>query len=144
LKYAIAFAGLIVVLAVVNKFIIPFKKIELWGVYKIYLLGSGMDDGAVDYFSSHKQRYKKIVLEMLDNSTVDSFNANASFLFGELLLDDADVELKITELSKSHPEREIRCFWHDVLNGRYETVKVDMGSENVAVYRVKDNGSSCE
>lgn len=83
-----------------------------------------MDDGAVEVFFANRERYKNTILSMLENSTKGSFNAEASFLFAELLLDDSEIKSKVTELSQSHTDKEIRCFWHDVVNGRYEEVPV--------------------
>ena len=126
------------------KYFPPVKKLELWSIYKLYSFGSGMDDGAIELFVTNRERYKSTVLSMLDRSTKGSFNAEASFLFAELLLDDPEVKSKVSELSKSHPDKEIRCFWHDVVNGRYEDEPIKDSSGNIIAYRIKDNGSACE
>ena len=135
---------LILSIFITVKYFSPLRKVELWGIYKLYSFGSGMDDGAVEVFMVNRERYKNTVLRMLENSTKGSFNAEASFLFAELLLNDPEIKSKVTELSQTHTDKEIRCFWHDVVNGRYEDVPVGNKTGNIIAYRIKDNGSTCE
>jgi len=108
-------------------------------------MGSGLDDGAVEIFVNNKHRYKPVILEMLDAELPSSYSAQASFVFGELFLDDLDVSNKITHISENHPNDYIRCFWFDVINGRFEMVKVSVNDEDgFGAFIVRDTGSKCE
>ena len=86
------------------------------------------------------------VLDIFINSEL-SFGkkAQASFLFGELLLDDPEIHEKIEDISVNHPNKQIRCFWFDVMDGRFEHELI-AGSESdkFATYVVRDKGSRCE
>ncbi|TVZ37653.1 hypothetical protein P886_1995 [Alteromonadaceae bacterium 2753L.S.0a.02] len=144
MKIVVMIGVLVASIILTAKYFAPYKRAELWGIYKLYSFGSGMDDGAVELFLKNKERYKSTVLSMLDNSTKESFNTEASFLFAELLLDEPEVKSKVVELSQSHPDKEIRCFWYDVVNGRYEDEPIVNNAGQIIAYRMKDNGSTCE
>ncbi|WP_105172959.1 hypothetical protein [Pseudoalteromonas sp. T1lg24] len=134
------------VLVVTFVMLVTFSnRVQVFLLYNMYSLGSGMDDGAAELFIQNKHRYKPVVLDLLNADDPNTYKAQASFLFGEFLLDDPDINKKTQELSRNHTNKHIRCFWSDVLNGRFEQVRIggDEG-DKFAAYVMKDNGSKCK
>jgi|TARA_B100000700_G_scaffold151334_1_gene168077 hypothetical protein len=121
------------------------NRVQVFLLYKMYSLGSGMDDGATELFTQNKHRYKPVVLDLLNADNPNTYKARASFLFAELLLDDPDINKKIQEISQNHANKHIRCFWFDVLNNRFEHVRISGNEDDkFAAYVIKDKGSKCE
>jgi|GEM_PF-3961941 len=111
----------------------------------MYSLRSGLDDGASYLFVKNKQRYKKTILGLLNAEHPDLYSAQASFIFAELLLDDPDVNEKVRDIAKNHKNNYIRCFWSDVIDGRFEELKISGDdTSKFAAYFIKDKGSKCE
>lgn len=139
------FIGIVVLTSALIAIIAFSNQAQVFLLHKMYSLGSGMDDGATELFIRNKHRYKSVVLELLNAETPNTYKAQASFLFGELLLDDPEIHEKIEDISVNHPNKQIRCFWFDVLDGRFEHELI-AGSESgkFATYVVKDKGSRCE
>lgn len=139
------FIGIVVLTSALIAIIAFSNQAQVSLLHKMYSLGSGMDDGATELFIRNKHRYKSVVLELLNAETPNTYKAQASFLFGELLLDDPEIHEKIEDISVNHPNKQIRCFWFDVLDGRFEHELI-AGSESgkFAAYVVKDKGSRCE
>ena len=137
-------ALLVLIIAVVS--LASFSnKAQVYLLYKMYSLGGGLDDGATELFVNNKQRYKKIVLGLLNAENPDSYSAQASFIFAELLLDDPDIDQRVRDIAENHKNKYIRCFWSDVINGRFQQVRIsDDNSSEFAAYVIKDNGSKCE
>ena len=121
------------------------KQLELFDLYNMYQKGSGNDDGATAMFLEKKERYYDVLFELLNTSEPGSFEEDVAFLFSEMaMVSNQKIKDKIIEISKSHPIEEKRCFWVDVLGGRYQTVPVDgFDDSTIKVYRVVDTGSSC-
>lgn len=142
MKTFIGFLALIIIFILLVTF---SCKVQVFLLHKMYSLGSGMDDGATALFVQNKVRYKPVVLDLLNAENPNSYKAQASFLFGELLLDDPEVYKKIKHISENHSNKYIRCFWFDVLDGRFEDVEITGSEEGqFAAYVIKDNGSRCE
>lgn len=139
------FIGFLVLIIIFILSVTFSSKVQVFLLHKMYSLGSGMDDGATALFIQNKLRYKPIVLDFLNAENPNSYKAQASFLFGELLLDDPDVYKKIQHISENHSNKHIRCFWFDVLDQRVENVEIaGSGEGRFAAYIIKDNGSRCE
>lgn len=142
MKILTAFLALLLIIVLL---VIFNSTIQVFLLHKMYYLGSGMDDGATALFIQNKQRYKPVVLEMLNAENPNSYKAQASFLFGELLLDDPEVYEKIQHISQNHSNNQIRCFWFDVLDGRFESIRISGSKEDkFAAHVIKDKGSRCE
>lgn len=120
----------VLVITVVLIFIFS-SSVQLFLLYKMYSLGSGLDDGATEVFMQNKHRYKSAVLNLLNADDPESYKSQASFLFGELMLDDPEINEKIRSISQSHPNKQIRCFWFDVLDGRFENVLISCTSSDL-------------
>lgn len=139
------FIGFLVLVITFVLFVTFSSRVQVFLLHKMYSLGSGMDDGATELFIQNKQRYKPVVLDLLNAENSNSYKAQASFLFGELLLDDPDVSKKIQDISQNHTNKHIRCFWFDVLNGRFESARISGNEDDkFAAYVVRDKGSRCE
>ena len=119
-------------------------KAQIFILYHMYSLGAGWDDGATSLFIENKANYKPVVLNMLDAPHADAFDAQASFLFAEMLLDDDDIKLKVEQIAKKHPDTIIRCFWFDVLNGRFEARPLATDTDDTSVWVIRDSGSQCQ
>lgn len=142
MKVLISLVVLIVGLVLIVYF---SSRIQVYILYKMHSLGSGLDDGTTELFIKNKQRYKQTVLDLLSAENPDSYKAQASFIFAELLLDEPDVNKKIREISENHPNKYIRCFWYDVLSERFEQVNiVAEGGNDFDAYVIRDKGSKCE
>lgn len=139
------FISLVLSIVGINLLVYFSSRIQVYMLYKMYSLGSGLDDGATELFVNNKQRYKQTVLDLLNAENPDSYKAQASFIFAELLLEDPDINQKVRIISESHQNKNIRCFWFDVLSGRFEQVKVaGEDGNNFAAYVIRDKGSKCE
>lgn len=137
--------GFVLLVIVLISAITFSRTLQVFLLYQMYSLGSGLDDGATALFVNNKHDYKPVILHFLDAQKPESYSARASFTFGEYLLEDPVVFTKIQEVSKTHRNSVIRCHWQDVLDGRFESVQIDR-SENgkFAAYRIKDRGSKCK
>ena len=146
MKYFLASVFMVTTLLVVNFFVIPFKQLELYALYKMYQKGSGWDDGAMQIFIPNQERYSQVLLDMLNTAKPKSFKEDVAFLFADLSLDhNESIWRKLEEISESHPVRETRCFWRDALNGRYQAVTLEgKGDGKVIVQRIIDTGSECD
>ena len=90
------FIGIVVLTSALIAIIAFSNQAQVFLLHKMYSLGSGMDDGATELFIRNKHRYKSVVLELLNAETPNTYKAQASFLFGELLLDDPEIHEKTT------------------------------------------------
>lgn len=137
--------GLLVLVITLVLLVVISSRVQLFLLHKMYSLGSGMDDGAIELFMQNKHRYKTTVLDLLNADEPETYKAQASFLFGELMLDEPEINQKIQNISQSHPNKHIRCFWFDVLDGRFENVRISGGEDDkFAAYIIRDKGSRCE
>ena len=119
-------------------------KAQVYLLYQMYSLGSGWDDGATSLFIENKAKYKPVVLNMLNAQHYDTFDAQASFLFAELLLDDDDIKLKVQHIAAKHADTKIRCFWFDVLNGRFDAQPLATDTGDTRIWVIRDSGSQCQ
>ncbi len=125
------------------------KNVQIYLLYEINSWGAGWDEGAIMMFTENKAEYKPVILDMLDSKQMTSYETNVTFTFAELFLNDEDVYSKLKHISENYPKKHVRCFWHDVLNNRFqnELVLLDerIDSPNqYALYQVVDNGSTCK
>lgn len=121
----------------------PFIKAELYVLKTMYDIGLGNDDGVQHVVVNNKGRYKNTILDMLHKSKSDTFNAEGSFLFAGMLADDSEIHEAVVDMSENHPDRSIRCFWHDVVNNRYERHQMSLGGDiGGSVSEIIDKGST--
>ena len=119
-----------------------FKKAELRVLYSLYSQDNQVSDVALDFIIANKVRYRDPILHMLDTSEYGSFDLAFSQNVAKYLLNDAVVKSKLEYLANNHPEKDIRCYWHDVVHERFEEAPINLGNGDL-VYYTKDNGSSC-
>ncbi|WP_010382023.1 hypothetical protein [Pseudoalteromonas rubra] len=141
--------NLLLVLLLTYIVVLTSKTVQVYLLYKMSAMGSGWDDGAAYVFIENKVDYKPLILDMLDENEMSSYETLITFTFAEFLLDDEDVYSKLKKISESYPKKHVRCFWHDVLNGRFEQVPISSqkpsGDKNQFVaYRFVDQGTACK
>ncbi|TMP28083.1 hypothetical protein CWB99_01235 [Pseudoalteromonas rubra] len=143
------FRNLLLLLLLLYIAVLTSKTVQIFLLHKMNLMGSGWDDGAVQIFMENKTEFKPVILDMLDNNNMSAYEIDVTFTFAELLLDDEDIRSKLETISESHPQKQVRCFWHDVLNGRFEHAPVfpnqpNNGKNQFVAYRFVDNGTRCK
>ena len=108
-------------LVIIDKFVYPLKRAELVGLYKIYLKGSGFDDGAQGWVYSRQARYASEISKMLGEAKPGSLTENVAITFAELVIDQPGVKESLETFGNIHPDQDMRCLVKSILNGPVET-----------------------
>lgn len=143
------FRNILFIILVAYVAVVFSKNLQVYLLHKIYLLGEGLDDGAAQVFIENKADYKPIILDMLNSKKMSSYEVDVTFVFADLLKDDADIYNKLKDISENYPQKDVRCFWHDVLNGRFEETRILQkqpgdGTNTYGAYKLVDHGTKCE
>ncbi|MDK2596922.1 hypothetical protein [Pseudoalteromonas obscura] len=153
--------NLLIIILLAYLVVITSKNAQIYLLYKMNSLGSGWDDGAVQMFIENKAGYKNLILDMLNSNKMSSYEINVTFTFADLLKDDEDIYNKLKDISENYPKKHVRCFWHDVLNGRFEQKPIlqkqlgesaskfaqkelGVSANKFVAYQLVDNGTKCE
>ncbi|WP_115718823.1 hypothetical protein [Gallaecimonas mangrovi] len=159
-------AILLVLLGVasVGAFMVPFKQLELYGLYGVYAQGSGLDDDALAFVGAHKARYRDTYLHMLNGAQPGSVAEKVVFAFANVFKGDAEIAQTIKHLASSAASKDSLCHWSDEASKKLELKRIQLSEraqENAnkmlgittadrpskktfAAYRVVDKGSTCQ
>ena len=101
--------GMLASLVIIDKLVYPLKRVELVSLYKIYLKGSGFDDGAQEWVYTKQTRYAPEIIKMLNESKPGSLNEHVAITFVELVIDQPGVKESLETFGNNHPDQEMRC-----------------------------------
>ncbi|MGX5173997.1 hypothetical protein ACUR5C_08250 [Aliikangiella sp. IMCC44653] len=136
--------GLILTVFLIDMFVIPIKKIELIGLHKIYLKGSGYDDGAVSIIVENQQRYSGELINILEKAKPGSVDEDMALTFIEYVIDQPRVREALAVFGENHPNHDTKCLVQNILSDEPTMKPVTDSSVNLIAYKAVASRFECE
>lgn len=136
--------GIVVTILLVDLFIIPMKKVELSGLYSIYLKGSGYDDGAMSIVVENPQRYSDEIINILKSAEPGSDDEDMALTFVEAVIDQPKVREALVEFGVNHPIADTRCLVQIILSNEPTMAPIRDSAGKVIAYKTIASRFNCE
>lgn len=133
-----ALLALIFLAVMLDKFVFPYRRLEIFAFYELYSRGSGWDDAIASIFIESPQRYADQIRVMLSVAEEKSHTEEVAITFVEYVLNEKGVKHELAMFGAKHTDPKLKCLVRKILSDE-PNHRVISSSDGIEVSIMVDN-----